>query len=296
MHPHSYVSSNYLTLLFIIHHNDTEIIDDMLLRTLCALDAVDPARLDPAETSSFQGLVNALPENILSSKSVAEERQKERESFDMNADQDPATEHSEETIDDNPVNDIYQILKNNEIMGQILRNKYGSLEKMRIKEVIEIVADSGLRLVQLLLGETLITDTARYLCKKYPDHDPEEIRRFVESLSFLWTMINIEKIVSTVNVPEIREIVQEVVQQKSTPAYDLIGYFNHLDSVEALTDDVRQELRTLFKTHNDFFLRRVLSIRTQHYMNTHRSHAPIEQAVCSLLNIKYRHHPSRHRN
>ena len=44
--------------------------------------------------------------------------------------------------------------------------------------------------------------------------------------------MNIEKIVSTVNVPEIRELVQEVVQQKSTPAYDLIGYFSHLDSVE----------------------------------------------------------------
>lgn len=293
----SYVSSNYLTLLFVIHHtNDNEIIDDILLRTLCALDAVDPARLDPQETSSFQGLVDALPENILSSRSVAEERQKERECSDINEDQDPAKEHSEETIDENPVNDIYQILKNNEIMGQILRNKYGSLEKMRIKEVIEIVADSGLRLVQLLLGEAFITDTARYLCKKYPDHDPEEIRRFVESLSFIWTMINIEKIVSTVNVPEIREIVQEVVQQKSTPAYDLIGYFNHLDSVEALTDSVRQELRTLFKTHNDFFLRRVLSIRTQHYMNTHRSPARIEQSVCSLLNIRYRHHPSRHRN
>ena len=142
----------------------------------------------------------------------------------------------------------------------------------------------------------MITDTARYLCKKYPDHDPEEIRRCVESLSFLWTMINIEKIVRTVNVPEIREIVQEVVQQKSTPAYDLSGYFNPLDSVEALTDSVRQELRTLFKTHNDFFLRRVLSIRTQHYMNTHRRPAPIEQSVCALLNMRDRHHPSRHRN
>ena len=290
----SYVSSNYLTLLFIIHHtNDDEIIDHILLWTLCALDFVEPAKLDPDETSSFQGLVNALPENILSSSSIEEERQKEREYFDINEDREPAKDHSEETIDEDPVNDIYQILKNNEIMGQILRNKYGNLKKIRIKEVIEIVADSGLRLVQLLLGEAFITDTAHYIHQKYPDHDLEEIKKFVQFLSFIWTMVNIEKIVGAVNVPEIKEIVQEVVQQKSTPAYDLIGYFNHLDSVKELTDGVRQELQTLLKKHSDFFLRRVLSMRTQHYMNTHRSGTPIEQSICSLLEIEHSHRPSR---
>ncbi len=96
-------------------------------------------------------------------------------------------------------------------------------------------------------------------------------------------MGNVEKIVSSINVPEIREIIHEVVEQKSTPAYDLIGYFNHLDSVEKLTNGVRRELEALLKKHNDFFIKRVLSIRTQRYMNTHRSHARIEQSVLSTL-------------
>jgi len=286
----SYVSSNYLTLLFIIHHtNDDEIIDDILLWTLCALDTVEPAKLDPDETSSLKGFVDMLPISILSGNSVEDERKKERQ--DINEDIVESENDMEEQIDEDPVNDIYRILKNNEIVGQILRNKYGNLERLKIKEVIEIVADGGLRLVKLSLGEEVITDTAHYIHQKYPDHDLEEIKRFVQFFSFVWTMENIEKIVSTVNVPEIREIVQEVVQQKSVPAYDLIGYFNHLDSVEELTDGIRQELRTLLKKHNDFFLKRVLSIRTQHYMNTHRSKTPIEQSVCSLLGIEhsYRH-------
>ena len=64
----SHVSSNYLTLLFIIHHtNDNEIIDDILLRTMCTLDSVDPAKLNRDETDSFKGIVDALPENVLSS-------------------------------------------------------------------------------------------------------------------------------------------------------------------------------------------------------------------------------------
>ena len=288
----SHVSSNYLTLLFVIHHtNDNEIIDDILLRTMCALDSIDPAKLDQNETNSFKGIVDALPENILSRRSVEEERKKERERRGINNDLTESEDRSEGQIGEDPVNDIYRILKNNEIMGQVLRNKYGSLEKPKIQEAIETVADSGLRLVKLLLDKDWIADSAHYIHQKYPDHDIKEIKKVIQYLSFLWTMGNIEKIVTSVNVPEIREIVHEVVRQKSTPAYDLIGYFNHLDSVEKLTDGVKRELETLLKKHNDFFLRRVLSIRTQRYMNTHRSKVSIEQSVCSLLKIEYVYKP-----
>ena len=289
----SHVSSNYLTLLFIIHHtNDNAIIDDILLRTMCALDNVDPARLNRDETNIFKGIVDALPKNILSGNSVEEERKKEREIRDINDSIVETEDDSEEPIDENPVNDIYRILKNNEIMGQILRNRYGSLERRQIQEVIETVADSGLRLVKFgLVDEDWITDIAYYLQKKYPDRNVAEIKKFLQSLSFLWTMLNVNKIVSSINVPEIREVVNEVVQEKSTPAYDLIGYFNYLDSAEELTNGTKQELENLLKKHHDLFFKRVLSIRTQHYMNTHRSDVLIEQSVCSLLNIRYSYKP-----
>lgn len=292
----SHMASNYLTLLFIIHHtNDNDIIDDILLRTMCTLDRVDPARLNRDETESFKEIVDAIPENILSNHSVEEERKKERELRDINDDIVETEDGSEEAIDENPVNDIYRIMKNNEIMGQILRNRYGSLERMKIQEVIETVADSGLRLVKVgLVDEDWITHEAHYLQKKYPDHDIEKIKKFIQFFSFVWTIENVGKIVSSINVPAIREIVNEVVQQKSTPAYDLIGYFNRLDSTEKLTNGAKQELETLLKKHDDFFFNRVLSIKTQYYMNTHRSDAPIEQSVCSLLNVRYVHKPLRH--
>ena len=291
----SYVPSNHLTLLFIIHHtNDNQIIDDILLRTMCTLDRINPARLNQNETDNFKEIVDALPEDILSSNSVEEERKKERDIRDINDDLVETEDNSEEPMDEDAVNDIYRILKNNEIMGQILRNKYGSLEKLKIKEVIETIADSGLRLVKYgIMDKDRIADTAHYIHKKLPNHDIEEIKKIVQVSSFLWTMDHLEKIVSFINVPEIREIVSDVVRQKSTPAYELIGYFNLLDSVESLTDGVKQELETLFKEHQDLFVKRMLSMRTQYYMNTHRSKAPIEQSVCSLLNVGYSYNPSR---
>ena len=285
----SYLASNYLTLLFIIHHtNDNQIIDDILVRTMCTLDSVDPAKLDRDETRRFGEILSALPKNILSSNTVEEERNKEKDLRDISDSQVEDEYEPKEKDAENPATELYRILKNNEIMGQILRNKYGILEKTKIEEIIEIIADSGLRLVNSLLkSEDEIAHLARYLHEKFPDHDIYKIQNLLRFISFVWAIINIEKIVNAINVPEIREAVSKVVWHQSTPAYDLIGYFNQLDSTEELTDEIRNELDRLLKIHKDIFIQRILSIRTQHYMNTHRSKRSIEQSVCSLLEIKF---------
>ena len=53
-------------------------------------------------------------------KVVEEERKKERAGRDRNDSTDETEDDSEELVDEDPVNDIYRIFKNNEIMGQIL--------------------------------------------------------------------------------------------------------------------------------------------------------------------------------
>lgn len=290
----SYLNSNYLTLLFIIHHtNDDQIIDDILLRTMCTLDAVSPAMLNRAETRSFGDIIRALPKTVLSSDSVEEERGRERDARDIGDSQGETGNEVEQTGSENPVNDCYRILKNNKVMGQVLRNHYGSLKKAKVAEIVETIADGGLRLVNLCLkDENEITDLARYIHKKHPDYDLGKIKKDLQFLSFVWTMINVETIVMAINPPEIREVVNEIVQRRSSPAYDLIGYFSQLDSAKELTRDLKENLGGLLKKHRDPFLETVLSLRTQHYMNTHRSSVPIEQSVCSALDIKYVRKPS----
>ena len=286
-----HVASNHFTLLFAIHHStDARITEDILVRTLCAFDDVQPAILDKNDTGRFRAIVSGIPDNILTTEDVDSTRRRERERRDI------ASEQREEDADDRPdsdamkfVNDIYRIRKSNEIIGQILRNSYGSMEKHRIEEIIEIVADGGLRLVNLvLMSDHEMAVAARYFHKKHPQADIEAIKLLLDRGSFIWTMINIEHVVSTMNIPEIRRAINSVVLQKSTPAYDLIGYFTRLDTAIELTDSLKEELARLLDRHDDPFIRSVLSIRTQHYMNTHRSRAPMEQAICAHLRIKYR--------
>lgn len=285
----SYLDSNYLTLLFIIHHtNDDKIIDDILLRTMCTLEAVSPATLDRAETKRFGDIIRALPETVLSSDSVEEERGKERDARDIGEKTVETENGIEQTEIENPVNACYRILKNNRVLGQVLRNQYGSLKKEKVAEIVETIADGGLRLVNICLkDESEITDLARYIHKKHPDYDMDEIRRYLQFFSFVWTMLNVGTVVRSVNSPEIREVVDAVVSRRSSPAYDLIGYFSQLAGAKELTTSLKEQLEGLLKKHRDPFLTKILSLATQQYMNTHRSSAKIEQTVCSLLQIQY---------
>ena len=284
-----HIASNYLTLLFIIHHTDDDrVIDDVLIQVMCTLDTVKPALLVPSETKLFNDIISGLPESILSNDSVEEERERERKLRDLNDVDMEEKDLTESHDSEDPVNDIYRILKTNGILGQILRNKYGSLKKDRIAEIVVVTADSGLRLINFAFrDEKEIIDYALYIHKKYPKEDLVRIKRILKYISFLWTMINVEKIVSAINHPEIGSVVREVVYEQSTPAYDLIGYFSRLDSATELHEGIAKHLGELLKRHNDPFIRRVLSLRTQHYMNTHTRKGPIEQSICSLLDIKY---------
>ena len=190
--------------------------------------------------------------------------------------------------EETPVNGIYRILKNNKIMGQVLRNQHGNLERRKIEEIIEVIAESGLRVVNAILSdEGEMAYWAVNIKEKYPELDVDEIREALQWASFLWTMVNVEQIAEAVNVPEIREAIEKVTNERNTPAYDLVAYFSQLDSANLLGGKERDKLRDLMRKHSDLFVQRVLSIRTQHYMNTHRSPAPIEQSVCSALKVKY---------
>ena len=286
----TYLPGNYLTLLFLIHHTESrEVIDEILLRTLCALEGVEPARLDRTETRKFQQIVGGLPRNVLSRDSVEDERRRERERRDAMEDDGGSDDEDDwtDSSEDARGNAVYSILKNNAIVGQILRNQYGLLERERIQEIVEIVADSGLRLANAVLkDEAEIEDLARFVKEKFPDEEMEKIIRILQALTFIWTGINVNRIVDTINVPEIRDSVDAVVSARDNAAYDVIGYFYLLDSAEELTDSIRTRLKRLLKKHDDPFIRWVLAFRTQHYVNTHKSKYQIEQSVLDLLGLK----------
>ena len=286
----SHRDDSFLILLFTIHHaRDNTIIDDILIKTLFALEDVPRTTLRRAETDRFTSIIGELPESILSRNSVNEERRRAREKYSELEDRlEEQQDNSDVDYENDHANAVYTILKNNKIMGQVLRNHYGTLEKNQIEEIIGTIADSGLRLVSLAISnQDELTDQIAYISERRPKWSTDRIRRVLELMSFLWTLVNLEMVVDAVNVPEIRQAIDAVVQREEMPAYDLIGFFSLLDSADSLGELERDELKRLWEKHNDMFIRRVLSLRTQAYMNTHRSNVSIEQSVCSIMGVRY---------
>ena len=291
----SYIYPNDLIILFIIHHTiSDEIIEDIVSRTQCTLEGVEPARLHPKDTSRFFQLVASIRKSFLRENSVEKERKLLREIRDEKESTRTNSEREAAFDEESRSTHMYRVTKNVQILGQVLRNRYGSLERSYISEVVETVSDGGLRLVNCILAdEAEINKRIVHLKERYPSFGEERLKRSLHILSFLWTMGNIEIVVHAINVPEIRDTIEQVVRERNTPAYDLIGYFNSLDSQEELTDESAIRLASLWKKHKDPFMRSVLSFRTQHYMNTHVSKVGVEQKVCAQLGVPYVHHIGR---
>ena len=286
----NYLWENAVTLMFLIHHtNDDAIIEDIVIRSMMSLEGVQPATLNRQEASTLDDVVRAIPESVLSEASVQSERKKERESRDRNE----SIEGEEEDLHygdaHEEVNDIYRILKNNEILGQVLKNRHGRLERKRIREIVEAITEGGLKVVGLFLSdEELIDSTAEFIHGRQPHADIDRLRILVRRLLFVWTMENLEQVVSSLNTPAIRAVVDGVVQDKDLPAYDLIGFFLRLDAAENFGQVDKTVLSQLLEKHDFNFFKKVLSIRTQWYLNTHHVPGPVEQSVCSVLGVKYR--------
>ncbi len=290
---HSYAHTNHLILLFTIHHAvDEDIVDTILISTMYTADIYAPSKLDKSETSLFREFVEKLPKDIQSENDVLSEREREREQRDIGERRARSYEtgtEAQSNADTNGGNFIYKIFKNNELLGHILKNRYGRMERDKIVEVIETISEGGLRLVGGLLSDgNEILGLATYLQHVNPNLNASQISARVEFLCFFWAMINVEKIVANVSHKGIRELVRDVAREKNTAAYDIIWFFSSLDSSEELSIDLKERLEELYKKHDDSFVRKVLSIRTQHYMNTHRSKVSIEQQVCSVLGLRYK--------
>lgn len=295
----SYVRENTLSLTFAIHHaQDTSILDDILIHTVYAVDDFKPAKLDEHETRIFHELLSTIPKRILSDRSIEEERESERNKRDI-VEHEKEDEQIEGTSD--AENQVYILQKNIEILSQILKNKSGILRKEKIEEIVQTICDAGLRLISIFLcSEDELVELTNYIEKRYDkligfkksDSDSKNLQGLTKAVRFtifVWTMNNIEKIVSALAKPELREIVKKVRNENETPAFDIIYYFYSLDVSDHFDEHQKDELDHLVSKYDSkdlVFLQRILSLRTQHYLNTHKVKGPIKQSVQSILKLE----------
>ena len=304
----SYFRDNAHILIFTIHHTQNDdLINTILIHTACALDHVTAATLNTKETKLLETALQKLPARILSGRPVDEERRSERELRDeTEAELGELMDDDEsdgDQIDDDNLNDLYKALKNMEILGQILRNKYGSLPRDKIEEVIDFVTDVGLRMINEVTNHESILSLESYLVEvlrnvDIPENDKQKIERFlrtqIRTMVFFLIGSLLEKIVVSIRKPELLETVENIYQRKDTPAYELLYAFLLLNTSEDLSpQSVRKITNTLgrFQKRRNTVAQRLLSLSLQHYANTHHIHHSLRERLFQALRINYRPNP-----
>lgn len=287
----SYLKDNSLTLIFLIHHsNNSELIEDLLLHTMCTIDGRTPVKLDNEEIGAFEGILQRLPD-IGTDKSVGETRREERNRRDeLEAEELEDVEESPHDL----VNDVYKALKNMEILSQIIKNKSRSIERERIYEIIETVTDTALRLASVFLLDSDEIDELAKICKKRLDEEKkgnppseEAIKEELGFLVFVLVMSSIEKAVSSIDRKEIREVVEDLCRQRDTPAYDLIQSFYLIDIADRFSESQVTMIKRVLKKHRrNNLVVRALPLRVQMYLNSHRVSGSIRDSLLSSFRSK----------
>ena len=297
MADRSYVRENAHILTFVIHHaQDTDLIDTILLHTACSLDNVPVATLENSEVKYVEQALVSIPRRIMSGRSVSEERSLERNSRDQ------SDAHSHDIQDDDASlaedrNEFYRLLKSMEILGQVLRNRHGSMKREKLAEIVGFVTEGGLRAVSMFRRD--IVYIARLCSDMLSDESvPGHIRSEVESLrsqlpklAFLVVQLLLRKIVVSIRKPEIARIVHEVFSKEPTPAYEILQALFDLSTSEVIDHHVvtgLDHLYTKLDKANNAVAVRLLSLEMQRYLNTHRVQFQQRQKMFSILGFKYR--------
>lgn len=307
----NYLKDNAYILIFTIHHiQDDDLIDTILTQTARTLDYIPIATLNIEETKLLETALMELPEKIMSKRSVDDERRLEREQRDkMEVNPDNMTndklEENKLMEEDINENEFYKSLKNMEILGQILRNKYGSLHRDKIEEAIESITDAGLRLITIITDNNGLQSLESFFIKildnvNIPDDDKVKIEDFlrkqIRTVVFIHMALLLKKVVGSIRKPELLEIVEKIYQKKNTPAYDLLYTLFLLDTSEKLSShNVEDITNTIdkFKKSNNKVAHRFISLSLQHYVNTHRIRRSLREKLFNALDIDYRPNPPR---
>ena len=148
---------NANVLIFLMHHSrDQRVIDEVLLRAEMIFDGVRRARLDKEETGHILELLEDVPDLVLEHIDVESERRRElKRRDDLEAEQ-PEEDALEEDVAslDGTVVDIVRSSRMVDVIGQILRNRSGSLERTQLTDLARSGYGTALRFLGFWLDFT----------------------------------------------------------------------------------------------------------------------------------------------
>ncbi|MDH5572381.1 MAG: hypothetical protein OEY89_11485 [Gammaproteobacteria bacterium] len=231
-------------IIFITHHtNNRNLLDDITISAMSTFDQFKEATLSGDEKLFIKSLHSnlecaKLPDHSHDVKSEREESLARNDKLTPNISQ---IDDDNEEESNSLVVEIRKSAKSMEIIGQILKNQYGSLERDKLKQLFEEGQNVGLRLLKSFIDlmedngdmfecyvrsrlDKLSKDKGVALTKDEIDKKSQKfVAQFSYSVIFGW----LHKIVDSLGYDKLIEVADEVNDKTSTVASKLINLSIH---------------------------------------------------------------------
>lgn len=245
---------NAYLAIFISHHSRNDsILDDIVLNAYCLFDKYTPSTLNDSELSFFDEQAEIIIKAVLPSPSESPEEERAHRLAHEGAREDQIyqKDHVADFDEDLDIaKEFRRSIKTVEVIGHILKNRAGSLDKQRLNEMFEEAMKVNLRILtafcEIIKGEQGQKEIIDFISGRLEKFVAEEVvkrsnegRRVIEptkeelekasrtifwNLNFLTMYGILNKIINSLGSNKLIQIVEDVCDRINTPASFIVKH------------------------------------------------------------------------
>lgn len=308
-----HVDENAYITVFLVHHTKhIKVLDEIELNALTLFDNHEPATLTKDEVKFFDEQIEFIIEASLPPGYTTPE--KERKDILKVKDQIEQNQKEEKQggIDDVLEKDLRRAVKTAEVMGCILKNRVGSLEKTKLEELFEEAMNIYLRILSYFFEVIKNEDAQKMVIdfiseklekilkerKKKPNREEmEKIARIIFwNLNFLTVYSLINKIVHSLGSDKLIEIVENVYNKIESPSSFLVKhgilmwYLKNLKIDEIAKRLEQKDFPQIAERALKFMIVNHCYLHPVSYKDRQRIESKLGISKKSLLREGYKHH------
>lgn len=247
-------------IIFLTHHTkDPWILDEIQLCVMELFQNFEPAELESNDLEFMKEFLDSIPKLVIEQREIEEERKADgrnkdhAEVFEKEVEERAKDLHPSEMLAT-----INRAFKGIELIGQITRNRHGSLDRARLKHMIGDAFGVGLRFLQCFLkvsqtSQDEVIKVIEHMLRQNPRVDDAQLEKEARSTFLLLTfgVINsvIKKIATSAGSREASVIYAEIEKDTPTPAIKLINLAIELQFEKKLDEKRLRELSEQFRSN-----------------------------------------------
>ena len=304
-----YLKDYSYIIIFTLHHtNDIKILEEIETHCICSLDSYPIATLSREETQFMDDLLDFLPKQIEIEMAendqfdnIQRNRLAYRERQDIINDVKNVANDDIEEIPDETSPELIELEKAMrivEVLGQIAKNRYGSLKKKNIKEILLEIEELEFRLLSFFMSFVNDNSLKEWLYKRIEAIQKEKkyllkeeeikklIKQNIDALGMTFVLVSFMQIYNSVASEKFIDLQMEISESKNTISFDFVNILFHIN-LKGLNYNEIKKYHDKFSNINPWAVK-VLGIIIADYLDHHNVYFRDRQRFADLFGFKYK--------